>query len=280
MQDIFNIERLDKLEEYLTEQNQESLRESLIKELLLCADYKNATDWNKAVKICESLTIIGWGEYEPVEAVRGKFFNGNPNTFFINKFRTPRFVDAIWSKRKEGYTMEQGRTTYHESPLVSGKKTILNEYPVAEDIQDLTLNTQRNWIPRNPILITRSISNCYESSEAVIESIEKDLQPELDLKMGPEKYGTVINKIIINCSYSFDDYGCKTNYIIAEEKLNLKQKDFYPELLKIYSKKEIESNGYFLRNRYEYGNFKADTGKIEVKIHFEKELSELNFISQ
>lgn len=280
MNQIFDIETLDKLEEYLSKQDQKSLREKLFSELLIYVDYKNVSEWNKAVKICESLTIIGWGEHEPLQAVKGIFFNGNPTTLFVNKFRKPFFVDAIWSKRKNGYTMEPGRTTYHQSPLFPNKNTILHDYPVTEDIQDLTLNNQRNWIPANPILITRSISNCYESSKSVIESIEKELQPELDTKMKPEKYGPIVNRIIFNCSYSFDDFGCKTNYIIADEKQNLKSKDFYPELLKMYSKKEIESNGYFLRNRYEYGPFKLDTGVIKITIHFEKELADLDFISQ
>lgn len=281
MNPIYKLDTLEKLREYLIQQDTNSLREELLNDFIKFADYKNASEWNNAVIICESLAIIGWGEFEPLQAVRGIFFNGNPTTYFVNKFRQPRFVDAIWSKRKNGITMEKHRTSYHETPLLPNKNTILNEYDVVEDIQDLNLNNQRNWIPRNPILITRSINNCYQNSKSVIDSIDKDLQPELDLKMKPEKYGTAVNRIIFNCSYSyFDNASCKTNHIIADEKLKLKQKDFYPELLKIYSKQEIADNGYYMRNRYEYGNFSTNKGIIKNEINFEKELSQLDYIKQ
>lgn len=280
MTTIYNLDTLQKLKEYLEKQDQKSLREQLINEFLKFADYKNVSDWNNAVKICESLAIIGWGENEPLQAVKGMFFNGNPETFFINKFREPRFVNAIWSKRKDGFTMEKGRTSYYESPMQPKEKTILSEYNIREDLQDLPLENQRNWIPKNPILITRTISNCYQNSKSVIESIDKELQPEFDIKMKPEKYGTVINQIIFNCSYSYSDYGSKTNYIIADENLKLKQKDFYPELLKMFSKQEIEDNGYFLRNRYEYGNFSSERGKITNEIKFDREFSDLSHSKQ
>ena len=105
-QKIFEIEDLKELEEFLQSQSEiEQLRERLFAEFLKYADYKNAGEWNKAVRLCESLAIIGWGNHEPVEALRGQFFNGNPATCFQNKFGETRFVDAIWSKRVNGFTM-------------------------------------------------------------------------------------------------------------------------------------------------------------------------------
>ena len=86
-QKIFEIEDLKELEEFLQSQSEiEQLRERLFAEFLKYADYKNAGEWNKAVRLCESLAIIGWGNHEPVEALRGQFFNGNPATCFQNKF--------------------------------------------------------------------------------------------------------------------------------------------------------------------------------------------------
>jgi hypothetical protein len=243
------------------------------------SDYKNVTEWNKAVRLCECLAIIGWGKHEAVQAVRGTFFDGNPMTVFYNKFKQPRFVDAIWSKRKSGYTMESGRTSYHYSPDLPNKQTITWEYPVVEYVEDLNLADQRNWISRTPIYINRAISNCYKNSKAVIESIENDLQASLDMKMTPEIYGRTIDYINFCLNFSYYDHEhCKVNTIIADEKLNLKQKDFYPVLLTMYSKKEIEKNGYFLSNRYEYGNFR--NGVIRVVIEFEKELSEMGHQAQ
>ena len=134
---------------------------------------------------------------------------------------------------------------------------------------------------KNPVWIKRIISNCYENSKAVIESVDKELQSELNRRMRPEIYGRAINRIIINCSYSYYDHDhCKTNYIIADEKLKLKQKDFYRTLLIMFTRQEIEKNGYFLRNRFEFGPFRADTGKIRIGLNLEKEFSELSHSEQ
>lgn len=283
MKKIFEIEDLKELEVFLLSQDEtDRLRENLFTEFLKYADYKNAEEWNKAVRICESLAIIGWGTHEPLEALRGMFFNGNPTTYFLNKFGEVRFVDAIWSKRKNGFTMEQGRTSYCFSPDdPEQKQSISWEYETKEDIQDLKLESQRNWIPKNPVWIERTISNCYENSKAVIESIKNELQPELNRRMRPESYGRAVNRIILNCAYSYYDHAhCKTNYIIAEGDRKLSNQKAWEELHRIYPKKEIEENGYYLRNRFEYGPFRMDTGKVKTVIHFEREFSELSHKKQ
>ncbi|ENX58611.1 MULTISPECIES: hypothetical protein [Acinetobacter] len=283
MIEIYKIDDLKKIEEFLESQmDKNKLRETLYTEFLKYADYKNVTEWNKAVKLCESLAIIGWGDYEPLEALKGIYFNGNPMTFFCNKFGECRFVDAIWSKRKTGFTMEQGRTTYHFSPdQKDEKQTILWEYETKEDIQDLKIESQRNWVPKNPIWIERGISNCYENSKAVIESVVNDLQPALNLKMQPEKYGNAVNRIVIKHAYSYFDHAhCKTNYVILESDKKISNQNAWEELHKIYPKEEITENGYYLRNRFEYGPFRADTGKVQATIHFEKSFSELNHKEQ
>ena len=283
MKEIFEIEELKELEEFLQSQNEtDKLRENLFAEFLKYADYKNAAEWNKAVRICESLAIIGWGSHEPLEALRGMFFNGNPMTYFLNKFGETRFVDAVWSKRINGFTMEQGRTSYCFSPDdPKQKQSVSWEYETKEDIQDIKLESQRNWIPKNPIWIERTISNCYENSKAIIESIENELQPELNKRMRPEKYGRAVNRIILDCAYSYyDNANCKENIIIAKDERKMSSQTAWVELHKMYSKKEIEENGYYLRNRFEFGPFRADTGKLKTTIHFEKEFSELSHKEQ
>lgn len=278
MTQIFEINDLQKLRKYLSKLSDvENIRTNLLAEFFKYAQYKNAAEWNMAVRLCESLTIIGWGNHEPLEAIRGIYFNGNPDTFFINRYGELRFLDAVWSKRKEGVAIDFERSYFHESPDVpSMRGDDIGSDRLIGEIQDLKLCGQRNWIPKNPICLTRGVANCYESSKAVIESLEKELKPQLNYRMRPELYGEAVNEIILNCSFSFyDNYHCKTNYIIADDTLKLKQKDFYPFLLNMFSKEEIEANGYYLRNRFSYGPFKSDTGKIRVGIVFEKEFSEL-----
>lgn len=269
---IYEIDDLSELSAYLKEcPDREWLSRILFDEFIRHSSYRNAVEWNRAVRICECLAIAGWGDHEPLEAIRGVYPNGNPNTYFINRDSIPRFLDAVWSGRKDGVAIDYSRSVAHDS---SGGSRALSEG--FGEVQEISLKSQRNWIPKNPILITRGLANCYENTRPVIDSIECELKPELSRSMRPELYGNAIDRIVINCSFSFyDDHHCKTNYIIADESLKLKQKDFYPTLLTMFSEQEIEENGYYLRNRYSYGPFRADTGVANIYIVFEREFSEL-----
>lgn len=277
MQKIFETATITELQEYLSGiQDVDDFREQLHIEFLKHSQYSDAREWNVAVRICEALAIIGWGAYEPVEAVRGVYFNGNPETYFINRYAKPRFLGAVWSKRKDGFAIDYGLSFFHGSAENPLETPIRLSEPVGET-QDVQLCSQRNWIPKNPIRIIRGIANCYDTSKPLIDSIEKKLIPALNQGMRPELYGAAIDTIVLNLSLSFfDNDHCKTNYIIADESLKLKKKDFYPKLLEMYSEKEIEDNRYYLRNRFAYGPFRSETGTIRVKIYFEKEFSELS----
>ena len=67
---IYEIENLAELEIFLRAQDQILIRERLLGEFNRYAFYKNASEWNRAVKICECLAIVGWGERESLEALR------------------------------------------------------------------------------------------------------------------------------------------------------------------------------------------------------------------
>lgn len=281
MQKIFEAATITELQEYLSGiPDVDDFREQLHIKFLKHSQYSDAREWNVAVRICEALAIVGWGKHEPIEAVRGTYFNGNPETYFINRHAKPRFFNAVWSRHKDGYAIDYGLSFLHgshENPLA--KPIRVNQQ--IGNVLNIPLLSQRNWIPKNPIRIIRGIANCYESSQQLIDSIEKELMPKLDRGMRPESYGTAIDTIMLNLSLSFfDNDHCKTNYIIADESLKLKKKDFYPKLLEMYSENEIEENGYYLRNRFTYGPFRSDTGSTRVTIVFEKEFSELTVCGQ
>jgi hypothetical protein len=38
--------------------------------------YRNAEEWNRLVRVCEGLRMVGWGEAEPVEAIAQQWLNG------------------------------------------------------------------------------------------------------------------------------------------------------------------------------------------------------------
>ena len=169
------------------------------------------------------------------------------------------------------------RTFFHESPDAAGKTLARS---VKEDICDLKLNSQRNWIAKNPVRITRAISNCYENSRAVIESLFEKLQPALNAKMRPKIYGCAINYIKLCCAFSFDDEHCRTNYIIAPDKPRLSSQRAWELIHEMMSEEQRRAGGYYLRNRFEYSPFRKDTGKTGALIHFEPEFSELPSMEQ
>jgi hypothetical protein len=274
MEEIFRPKSLVELRQFLTAQPRQRIRKELAKRFLKACLHTSAEEWNQAVRLCEALTIVGWGDLEPVEATRGVSWNGGPETAFYNRFSQPRFVDAIWFKRKAGLTMQQGYTSYHFSPDLPKKPELLWDYPVQECVQDVKLEAQRNWIPKNPILILRSLDNCYPGSKKLVDDLEGTLKPAFDQQMVPEKYGTAFDRLVITCSLSYDDGSGPNNFIILDEDVRLSSTKLYERLRKMYSASEIEKNGYFLRKRCDYGPFQSDRGAMKVEIHFSKEFSE------
>jgi len=252
------------------------MREILYLEFLKYTTYSGAGKWNRAVRLCECLAVTGWGDHEALETVCGVYFNGNPETYFINRHGEVRFLSCVWSKRKDGFVIDPALSFIHSADGIPGTSTPLSPVAVnSAETQNLKLASQCNWIAKNPICITRGLANCYENSKSLIDNIENHLKPMLSRHMRPELYGAALNRIILNCSFSFfDNDHCKTNYIIADPSLKLKQKDFYGVLLTMFSREEIERQGYFLRNRFSYGPFRSDTGCTSIGIVFEKEFSQ------
>ena len=277
LEKIYAIEGLGELENFLREKGLNLMRGPLLAEFDRYAFYQNASEWNKAVKICECLAITGWGERESLEALRGRYFNGQYMTYFLNASGEPRFVEAHWSKRKTGLSMQDNETFFNPSPNDNGKTL---KRPVKEQIQDVKLASQRNWIPKNPIRVSIGIKNCYENSRAVIDSLFKELQPALNAKMRPKIYGSEINYINLDCSFSFDDEYCRTNYIIAPDEPRLSSQRAWELLREMMSEEERSAGGYYLRNRFEYAPFRKDTGKTGAQIYFEREFSELSHAEQ
>ncbi len=131
---------------------------------------------------------------------------------------------------------------------------------------DITLTT--------PIEITRTLDNCYPGSRAVLDSITERLTPELRTELRPQLYGDALRQIVINTAMSFyDDFHCKTNYVIADENLKLRPAEYYGTLLTMFTERKIEREGLFLRPRYQIGPLRKDMGLVYVTIIFEKAFS-------
>lgn len=125
-----------------------------------------------------------------------------------------------------------------------------------------------------PIKIVRTLDNCYPGSRAVLDSITDELNPMLRAGLRPQLYGAGLREIEINTAMSFyDDFHCKTNYVIADEGLRLRSDDYYPVLLSMYPEEVVDREGLFLRPRFQIGPLRKDTGRIYVTIVFEKSFS-------
>ena len=270
---IFDDINLEELARYLSSFNDiDSVRERLYAELMMRVNYSTPVQWNQAVRLCESLTIVGWGSHDGVEACVSQYFNGYPNTYFITPGGEQRYLDAVWMRRAGGIVIDRDRSSLF--PPADGKINPI----VSENIK---LNTQRNWLPKCPIRVVRTLDNCYPGSRPVLDSIDKELNPRLIKEMRPWLYGNQINRILLNCAMSFyDGPHCKTNYVIADDKSKLRKSDYYTALLNMYSPEEIEREGLYLRPRYDIGPFRRDTGLIHIRIVFEKSFSQLNVIEQ
>ena len=266
---IFGLDSLAELSDFLLNiEDQEALCKYLHSEFMAHVNYTTPQEWNRAVRLCECLAIIGWGESEAVEAHVGKYFNGYPNTFFATADNKVRYLDAVWQQKDGGTAIDRDRSFFNG---VQGHEI---KAVVCEKVK---LNSQRNWIAKPPVMITRTLDNCYPGSRKVVDSLDKELNPLLFKQMPGDRYGSAINRIYIICSMSFyDNEHCKTNYVIADEDLRLRKSDYYPTLLKLYSEAEIEEEGLYLRPRYEIGPLRKDTGKINIKIVLEKEFSTLS----
>ena len=126
-----------------------------------------------------------------------------------------------------------------------------------------------------PIVIVRTLDNCYRGSRAVLDSISDDLNPRLQAELLPQRYGCdTLRCIEINTAMSFyDDFHCKTNYVIADESLGLRRSEFDEALACMFSEDKIEREGLFLRPRFQIGPLSKRTGMVYVTIVFEKAFS-------
>ncbi|WP_295936404.1 hypothetical protein [uncultured Alistipes sp.] len=94
-----------------------------------------------------------------------------------------------------------------------------------------------------------------------------------------ELYSRTVDALVFYCSFSYNDNAhCITNYVIAGGDRKLSNGNAWELLHKIYTSKEIEEYGYYLRSRYEYRPFR--NGKARVTIYFERELSDMDKSAQ
>ena len=101
---LHNFETIDDMEAWLSQFDPDFLRAYLFKEFDKVKYYETANQWNDAVRICEALAIIGWGNRDRVDAVCTRRDQWRTTTFkSLNNDDCYR--SANWLPRKAGRYM-------------------------------------------------------------------------------------------------------------------------------------------------------------------------------
>jgi hypothetical protein len=272
LKDIFAIDSLEDLRQRLDSPAGRQLRGALVREFWKVCRYTSAEKWNRAVRLCEALAIVGWGDCEPVEAWCGETLTG-----FRNRFDEDRFVLAEWSKRKGGITIRPGDAKYYASPDLPGST---GDFATTICVQNLKLAGQRNWIPKNPIHLYQWLDGSDETTRKLVDSINNQLHPALRRQMNPEAYGTALNQIWIDFYFSSSLPGCSQKFVIIDDDSRMSSVQLHKRLLSMYPASQIKRESMYLRKRFDYGGFQADKGVMKVTIHFAEDFNKLPLPAQ
>ena len=256
MNEIYKLETIDELKKYINAVSVDKLRTSLLTEFNQLVNYKNIKEWNELVRVCEALSITGWGNNEPFEATADKWVNGAFYTELRNKFFEQKLEwSKQWSKQKETFVIYEP----------DADKT---DYGIS------TFASQRNKLAKSPIRWSRS-GNYQSSVQPLVDSLEI-LRNKIVRETRPELYGDAFSYIGIKLNFSHHD----------DESPSIRYEYFYdendvPEELK-GTKNPGGTPAYYIRPRLDIGKLstKSDELKLVVTRHFTKAFGYLDLSEQ
>lgn len=208
LETILKSETLEQLNRQLAKAGHDAVRPDLLNEFFSLVEYRNALQWNRLVRVCESLAIVGWGKCEPVEASADKWINGQYFTKLSNAQFEERYLSAGWRRVGDSFVVDGGWCCYHASKDRPERRKMdceqcLKVLPPADpkNYRVKTLERQRNPLPKNPIRISRYSSNQYPTFDPITKEIGK-LRKQLDRLLRPAAYGENFGYLGIACSFS------------------------------------------------------------------------------
>ena len=256
MNSIHDFETIEELKEFLETNSSDNLRLDLLKEFDRLVNYKNIKEWNELVHICESLSIIGWGEREAFEATADKWINGSYYTEIRNKlFEQKLDWSKAWSKQKDTFVIyedESDKTDYGISKFAS----------------------QRNRLPKSPIRWSRS-GNYQKSLQPLVDSLEI-LRNKIVRETRPELYGSAFSYIGLNLNFSHHD----------DESPSVRYEYFHNEESVPSDLKNKKNPGgmpaYYIRPRFKIGRLSQKNNELKLVAtrHYTREFGELDLIKQ
>jgi len=256
MNEIYKLETIDELKKYINAVSVDKLRTSLLTEFNQLVNYKNIKEWNELVRVCEALSITGWGNNEPFEATADKWVNGSFYTELRNKFFEQKLEwSKQWSKQKDTFVIYEP----------DADKT---DYGIS------TFASQRNKLAKSPIRWSRS-GNYQSSVQPLVDSLEI-LRNKIVRETRPELYGDAFSYIGIKLNFSHhDDESPSIRYEYFHDENDV------PEELK-GTKNSGGTPAYYIRPRLEIGKLstKKDELKLVVTRHFTKAFGYLDLSEQ
>ncbi|RAV10130.1 hypothetical protein DQG23_38445 [Paenibacillus contaminans] len=248
LKDLYQLETLEQLKTRIQEEPLlDSLRQALFAEYDRYFHYANIEQWNKLVRVCEALHVVGWADREPVEAIAEKWINGSYySSLRTRTFTTIEGTNKGWNKRGNSFVIDGGQD--------------MANYDIS------ALASQRNPLPKNPIRLVCS-GNYQCSAQAFVDSLE-ELRERLDRDMRQEMYGDGFGYLGIYCWFSHHDDpspSVRCEYFHTEQEV---PPDFAAD--------------YYIRPRLQIGKLAKRGGqlKLEITRHFTRQEGELPLETQ
>jgi len=171
------------------------VRRSLLDELAKVIEYHDAKEWAAAVRICEALAIVGWGDRERVDAISR--FNGDCwETYFVNGADEFRFRHGGWTKRKAGWVLVNpeyyASPDFPEIPSKSWEDYAHVEFPA---VACAKLASQRNCQKRMPFVM--GLCGDFGPVSRCVESLKNELTARLMGSMRPAAYGDALERFYL-----------------------------------------------------------------------------------
>ncbi|MFV2019527.1 hypothetical protein [Micromonospora sp. LOL_023] len=225
---------LDELERRVGGLDQDAVRTRLLAEYDELREYRSLAEWNRLVRACEVLALVGWGQRRPVEAYAEKWINGSMYT----ELRTATFeslpgTDRGWRRRGTTFVLDDGpdRTNLADSALT-------------------TVASQRNPLPKNPIRLVRD-GSYPQSAHAFVEELGR-LRGILDARLA-RWYGPGFGYLGIRLSFSLPD---------ADPSSGLRMEYFHDE-------SEVPpgfAGKAFVRPRLKMGRLATRKGEVKLEV--------------
>lgn len=202
MQEIFDAPGPEDLLVVLAPLDPEPVRAAMLAEVDRLVDYADAAEWDRLVRACETLAVVGWGERPGLEALAERWVNGRWYSALKLADFTVAGGEREWDQRG-GLLVPEGSVPPGGEPGEGARSS---------------LSSQRIHLPKNPLRIVRS-GNAQRDAEPFLAEAERlrgMLDRALAVDLGP---GFGYLGLTLALSHADAGPGLATEYVLSEDEL-------------------------------------------------------------